>query len=70
VIAIGSCKWTAGELPYSEKIKLDVLGAHLMPDGPTPQQFFFSRSGFSDELTDAAEPSGRIRLVGPDELFA
>jgi uncharacterized protein len=70
VIAIGSCKWTAGELPYSEKIKLDVLGAYLMPDGPTPQQFFFSRSGFSDELTDAAEPSGRMRLVGPDELFA
>jgi hypothetical protein len=70
VIAIGSCKWTAGELPYSEKTKLEVLGAHLVPEGPAPQLCFFSRSGFADELTRAAEASDRIRLVGHDELFA
>ena len=69
VIAVGSCKWTAGPLPYGEKTKLDVLGAHLTPDGPAPQQFFFSRGGFSDGLVREAEASDRIRLVGPDELF-
>jgi uncharacterized protein len=69
VVAIGSCKWTAGELPYREKTKLEVLGAHLMPDGPAPQLFFFSRSGFSDELTREAEGSDRIRLVAPSELY-
>ncbi len=69
VIAIGSCKWTSGSLPYSEKTKLDVLGAHLQPDGPPPQQFFFSRNGFDDELSREAETSGRIRLVSPSDLF-
>lgn len=69
VIAIGSCKWTSGSLPYSEKAKLDVLGAHLQPDGPPPQQFFFSRNGFDDELIREAETSGRIRLVSPSDLF-
>jgi hypothetical protein len=69
VIAIGSCKWTAGALPYREKTKLEVLGAHLMPDGPPPRQFFFSRSGFAEELVREAEASDRIRLVSPAEMF-
>jgi AAA+ ATPase superfamily predicted ATPase len=69
VIAIGSCKWTAGALPYSEKTKLDALGAHLVSDGPPPQQFFFSRSGFAEDLVREAEASDRIRLVSPIDLF-
>jgi uncharacterized protein len=70
VIAVGSCKWTTGELPYGEKTKLEVLAGHLMPDGPAPSLFFFSRGGFSSELVQAAQAGERIRLVRPDELFA
>lgn len=70
VIAIGACKWTADPLPYSEKTKLDVLGAHLAPDGPPPRQFFFSRNGFAPELVRAAESNERIRLVSPTDLFS
>lgn len=70
VTALGSCKWTAGELPYSEKTKLDVLGSHLLPDGPQPQLFFFARNGFDDKLTREAETNDRIHLVRPPDLFA
>lgn len=70
VTALGSCKWTAGELPYSEKTKLDVLGSHLLPDGPQPQLFFFARNGFDDKLTREAETNDRVHLVLPPDLFA
>ena len=70
VIAIGSCKWTAGPLPYSEKAKLDALAGHLAPDGPPPQLFFFSRSGFDEHLTREASANERVRLVTPADLFA
>lgn len=70
VTAIGSCKWTAGPLPYSEKAKLDALAGHLMPDGPPPRLFFFARSAFDEQLTREATANGRVRLVTPAELFA
>jgi AAA+ ATPase superfamily predicted ATPase len=70
VIAIGSCKWTAGPLPYSEKAKLDALAGHLAPDGPPPSIFFFSRSGFDEHLTREAAANERVRLVTPGDLFA
>jgi AAA+ ATPase superfamily predicted ATPase len=70
VTALGSCKWTAGPLPYGEKTKLDLLGGHLLPDGPPPRLFFFSRNGFDDALTREAERNDRVRLVAPAELFA
>lgn len=69
VVAIGSCKWTAGKLDLAEKRRLDALGAHLRPDGPAPQQFLFSRGGFAAELARAAEGDDGIRLVTPEELF-
>lgn len=68
-IAVASCRWTAGELPYAQKVKLDVLGTHLSPDGPPPQQFFFSRDVFAPEPVQAAERGGGIRLVTPEALF-
>lgn len=40
-----------------------------MPNGPPPLQFFFSRSGFAEELVRDAEASERTRLVGPSEMF-
>ena len=68
VIAVGSCKWTAGELPYSEKTKLEALAKHLAPDGPPPDLYFFARNGFDQRLLADAEDDPRIQLVTPDEL--
>ena len=70
VIAIGSCKWTAGPLPYSEKAKLDALAGHLVPGSLPPQLFFFSRSGFDGHLTREASANERVQLVTPADLFA
>ncbi|HEV3094145.1 MAG TPA: ATP-binding protein [Solirubrobacteraceae bacterium] len=68
-IAIGSCKWTAGKLPYSEKEKLEILARHLVPDGPLPDLYFFARSGFDSRLSEDAETDPRIQLVTPDKLM-
>ena len=69
MIALGSCKWTAGVLPFREKTRLDLLSAHLLPEGPPPRLLFFARSGFDDELRREAERNDRVRLVAPPELF-
>jgi hypothetical protein len=69
VIAIGSCKWTAGPLPYGEKTKLEALGQHLAPDGPPPRLYFFSRSGFDPDLASEAETTDQMNLVSPADLF-
>jgi uncharacterized protein len=71
VIAVGSCKWTMGELPYGEKDRLEALGRHLAPDGQPPGLYFFARHGFAPGLAADAEMDSRIhlvtlaRLVGP-----
>jgi AAA+ ATPase superfamily predicted ATPase len=70
VTALGSCKWTTGPLLHSEKNRLDVLGSHLLPDGPAPQLYFFARSGFDEELTREAATNERVHLVLPADLFA
>lgn len=70
ILAIGSCKWTSGKLPFSEKMKLEALAAHLTPDdGPEPKLYFFARSGFDAKLVAAAERDDRLRLVTPGELL-
>lgn len=69
VTAVGSCKWTAGELPYSEKVKLEALARHLAPDGDPPQLYFFARRGFDARLRSDAEADERIHLVSPEQLF-
>jgi len=69
VIALGSCKWTAGEMPYSEKIKLDALATYLLGDAESPALYFFARSGFEERLAAQAEQDPRIHLVTPGELF-
>jgi AAA+ ATPase superfamily predicted ATPase len=70
VTAIGSCKWTAGPLPYAEKAKLDLLAAHLVPDGPPPRLYFFTRDGVDDALAREAAESDRVHVVSAEELFA
>lgn len=68
VIAIGSCKWTSGEIPYSEKTKLEALAKHLSPNGPPPGLYFFARHGFAPQLKAEAERDPRINLLMPDGL--
>ena len=69
VIALGSCKWTAGKMPHSEKTKLDALATYLLPGADPPPLYFFARSGFEERLAAAAEQDPRIHLITPDELF-
>jgi AAA+ ATPase superfamily predicted ATPase len=65
VIAIGSCKWTAGELPFAEKPRLELLARHLAADAPPPQLYAFARHGFDARL----RADDAIRLVTPEDLF-
>ena len=67
VIAVGSCKWTTGEMPYSEMSKLTALASHLTPDGAPPLLCLFARHGFAPRLVEEAERNRRIRLVTPGE---
>jgi uncharacterized protein len=69
VIAVGSCKWTAGALPYGEKAKLEALATHIAPHDPPPDLYFFARSGFARRLIEEAKGDSRIRLVTPDRLM-
>lgn len=69
VIAVGSCKWTADVLPYSDKTKLEGLATHLAPDGPPPRLYFFARNGFDEQLRRDAQVDERIHLISPGDLF-
>jgi AAA+ ATPase superfamily predicted ATPase len=69
VTALGTCKWTAGPLPYSEKTKLDRVAAHLHPNGPAPELYFFARGGVEEPLAHEARGSERIHVVAPEQLF-
>ncbi len=74
VVALGSCKWTAGKMPCSEKTKLDALATYLLPDADPPASdppalYFFARGGFDRRLAAEAGEDPRIHLITPDELF-
>jgi len=68
-IAIASCKWADGEMPASEKIKLEALGRHLCPTGDPPALYLISRSGFARSLTEAAAADTRLHLISPNEIW-
>lgn len=68
VVAVGSCKWTARALPYSEKARLEALGRRLAPKDRPPDLYFFARSGFAPRLVAESKRDPRIRLVRPDQL--
>ncbi len=68
-IALGSCKWTTGVLPHSEKTKLDALATHLLPGEGPPDLYLFARKGFARRLVVEAERDPRIHLITPGDLF-
>jgi hypothetical protein len=61
-------QWTSGELPHSEKVRLDALANHLAPDRPAIDLYFFARSGFAGQLLAEATRDPRIHLVTPRDL--
>jgi AAA+ ATPase superfamily predicted ATPase len=69
VIAVGSCKWTAGPLPYAEKAKLEALALHIAPEDPPPALYFFARRSFAPRLVEAAKRDRRMHLVTADRLM-
>lgn len=70
VIALGSCKWTAGVMPRAERARLQALAEHLAPDAEEPPALYlFARNGFAARLRAEAERDPRLRLVDPGELF-
>ncbi len=66
-ITIGSCKWTDGPMPATERDKLEALAAFLRPDDP-PALYLFSRSGFAQALLEAAAGDPRLNLVDAGSL--
>ena len=69
VLALGSCKWTSGEMESAEKALLERLAPHIVRGDEEPAYYYFSRSGFSAELEAAASADPRCHLVTVDQLF-
>ncbi len=69
VLAVGSCKWTTGRMAQGQKALLGRLAHHLAAEGPTPDLYLFSRSGFNARLTREAADDPKCHLVGVDGLF-
>lgn len=78
MLALGSCKWTAGVMRSGEKAQLRRLAGHLVSllpkptndlDSYEPDIYLFSRSGFDRKLAREAGGDPKCHLVGVDELF-
>lgn len=70
VLAIGSCKWTNRQVGLAEEGQLMELHPHIPKATADARHYFFSQSGFSDELVTLVEATpDRYRLVAPDDLF-
>jgi AAA+ ATPase superfamily predicted ATPase len=69
VIALGSCKWTDGPLPASEKMFLRRLAPHVGVSDTEPDLYFFSRSGFEPAIVHEAKADPKCHLIDVDELF-
>lgn len=68
VLAVGSCKWTAGKVPHSERARLEALAAHLAGDRPALRLYLFARRGFAAQLERDARHHDRLRLITPSDL--
>ena len=69
VLAVGSCKWTTGALPYPELDRVRALAAHLASGGPTPELYLFSRSGFDRRIEAEANGDSGLHLVDADRVL-
>ncbi|HEY5431468.1 MAG TPA: ATP-binding protein [Solirubrobacteraceae bacterium] len=70
VIATGSCKWTNSSLDYGEEILLNQIEPHIPGAEDVARHYFFSRSGFTEQLHKlAASDPGRYLLVTPEVIY-
>lgn len=70
-LAVASCKWTASPVDAAEDRLLTRLEAALPAGDRVERHYFYSRSGFADDLLQlaAADPA-RYRLITPADVYA
>ena len=70
VTATGSCKWTSGKMDFREEMLLSQVEPHIPGAENVARHYFFSRSGFTDQLHRLATTDpGRYLLVMPEDLY-
>jgi hypothetical protein len=70
VIATGSCKWTNSPLDYGEETLLNQVEPQLPGAEDVQRHYFFSRSGFTDQLHKLADSDpARYRLLTPRDIY-
>jgi AAA+ ATPase superfamily predicted ATPase len=70
VTATGSCKWTSGKMDFGEETLLRHVEPSIPGAGAVARHYFFSRSGFTDQLHKLADSEpGRYRLVTPEDIY-
>jgi hypothetical protein len=71
VLATGSCKWTSARMDFGEEMLLSQVEPYIPGAEKVERHYFFSRSGFTDQLHKLAEADpARYRLVMPEDIYA
>lgn len=67
-LLLGECKWTSN--PVGQKVlnKMLDLNAHIMPDAKKTYYYLFSKSGFTDELTEISKSDSNVHLIMLDQM--
>lgn len=69
VMALGSCKWTAGTMSQVEKRSIEHLAPTVAGAASEPDLYLFSRSGFNAELIAEAGAQERCHLLSAQDLL-
>ncbi len=70
VTALGSCKWTNAPLGRREHAFLTAMQQHIPGAEHAQRHYFYSRSGFDDDLRSLAKADpGRYLLFTPADVF-
>jgi uncharacterized protein len=70
VLATGSCKWTSGKMDFGEETLLSQVEPYIPGAENVARHYFFSRSGFTDQLHKLADADpDRYRLVTPEDIY-
>lgn len=70
-LAVASCKWTASPVDAAEDRLLTRLETALPAGDRVERHYFYSRSGFADDLLQLADADpARYRLITPADVYA
>jgi uncharacterized protein len=69
VLALGSCKWTAGVMSHREQALLRRLAGHIASGEREPDLYLFSRSGFDSRLVQKARKDPKCHLIEVGDLL-